>query len=156
MTFENIFPYRPRTIGKLPIVAKGTASKVPGRLGSKQPNSSRSFPGHGERRVRRHRVIFERRDRADTMIGVATGIAVGQSRGDFSQVSGADRLGAQRARRLPAGRPAIHQDKSHGMPPNPICVVGVARRRQGSSTAGACIKRFTTRPLRFDMSRLGQ
>jgi hypothetical protein len=47
------------------------------------------------------------------MIGVAIGIAVGESRSNLSQVVGADRLGAQRARSLPAGRPAIHQDESH-------------------------------------------
>ena len=101
--------------------------------------AARSFPRCGERRVRCARVFFERPDRADIMIGVAIGVAVGQSRSDLSQVVGADRPGAERARRLPAGRPAIHQDESHGMPPNAICVAGVANRQRDSSTGTACI-----------------
>ena len=75
-------------------------------------------------------VIFERQDGPGAMISIAIGIAVGESRKDLSQVVGADRLGAQRTRRLPAGRPAIHQDKSHGMPPNVICLTDVDDRKQ--------------------------
>ena len=69
-------------------------------------------------RVRRRCVILECQDSADTVIGIAIGIAVGESRSDLSQVARADRPGAQRARGLPAGRPAIHQDEFHLTPPN--------------------------------------
>jgi hypothetical protein len=82
--------------------------------------ADRSLSRCGGRRVPGPRSSFEGQDRADTMIGVAIDIAVWESRGELSQVVGADRLGAQRARRGPEGRPAIHQNESHGMPPNAI------------------------------------
>jgi hypothetical protein len=50
----------------------------------------RSIPRCGTRDSRRYRVIVKRKDRADTMIGVAIGIAVGESCGDLAQIGGAD------------------------------------------------------------------
>ena len=75
--------------------------------------ADRSIPRFGERRARRRRMIFESQDRADAMVGIAIGTAVGEARSDLPQIVCADRLGAERARRLTAGRPAIHQDESH-------------------------------------------
>jgi hypothetical protein len=63
-------------------------------------------------------MIFESQDGLFAVIGVAIMIAVGEPRSDFSQIARSDRLTAQYAERLRAGRPAIHQDESHVAPPN--------------------------------------
>ena len=63
-------------------------------------------------------MIFDSQHGALAMFGVAFIITVGESRLDFSQIVSADRLIAQPAGRLRAGRPAIHQDESHVAPPN--------------------------------------
>ncbi len=64
------------------------------------------------------RMIFESRDGAFTVLGVAFVITIGEPRLDFPQIARPDRLTAQCTERLPAGRPAIDQDESHVAPPN--------------------------------------
>jgi hypothetical protein len=62
--------------------------------------------------------MFNKRDRAFAMIGVAILIAVGELRPDFSQIARSDRLIAHHTERLRAGRPPVHQYESHVAPPN--------------------------------------
>ena len=62
-------------------------------------------------------MIFNSQDGAFAVFGVAFIIAVGEPRLDFSQIARPDRLTAQHAEGLRAGRPAIHQDESHVAPP---------------------------------------
>src|SRR5258708_13745627 len=63
-------------------------------------------------------MIFESQHGAFAVLGVAFVITIGEPRLDFPQIARPDRLTAQRAERLPAGRPAIDQDESHVAPPN--------------------------------------
>ena len=63
-------------------------------------------------------MIFDSQHGALAMFGVAFIITVGEPRLDFSQIARPDRLTAQHAEGLRAGRPAIHQDESHVAPPN--------------------------------------
>ena len=63
-------------------------------------------------------MIFDSQHGAFAVFGVAFIITVGEPRLDLSQIACPDRLTAQRAERLRAGRPAIHQDESHVAPPN--------------------------------------
>src|SRR5260370_40821926 len=63
-------------------------------------------------------MIFESRDGAFTVLGVAFVITIGEPRLDFPQIARPDRHTAQCTERLPAGRPAIDQDESHVAPPN--------------------------------------
>src|SRR3981081_2713372 len=63
-------------------------------------------------------MTFDSHDGRFAVIGVATMIAVGEPRPDFSQVARSDWLTAQHTERLRAGRPAIYQDESHVAPPN--------------------------------------
>jgi hypothetical protein len=58
-------------------------------------------------------VIFENHDGAFAVIGVAIMITVGEPGPDFSQIARPDRLTAQHAESLRAGRPAVHQYESH-------------------------------------------
>ena len=53
-----------------------------------------------------------------TIAGVAVVIAEAETRCDFSQIVRSDRLTAQCAEGLRAGRSAIHQDEIHVPPPN--------------------------------------
>jgi len=62
-------------------------------------------------------MIFDSQDGAYAVFSVALIIAVEEPRLDFSQIAQPDWLAAQRAERLQAGRPAIHQDVSHVVPP---------------------------------------
>jgi hypothetical protein len=62
--------------------------------------------------------MFNKRDRAFAMIGVAILIAVGELRPDFSQIARSDRLIAHHTERSRAGRPPVHQYESHVAPPN--------------------------------------
>jgi hypothetical protein len=63
-------------------------------------------------------MIFDSQRGAFAVFGIAFIITVGQPRVDFSQIARPDRLTAQRAEGLRAGRPAIHQDESHVAPPH--------------------------------------
>ena len=63
-------------------------------------------------------MTFDSHDGRFAVIGVATMIAVGEPRPDFSQIARSDWLTAQHTERLRAGRPAIYQDESHVAPPN--------------------------------------
>ena len=51
------------------------------------------------------------------MIGVTSVIAVDEMGSGFPQIAGLDLPIAHHTERLPAGRPAIHQDESHVAPP---------------------------------------
>ena len=72
-------------------------------------------------------MIFDSQNGAYAVLGVAFIITVVEPRLDLSQIARPDRLTAQRAGRLPARRPAIHQDKSHVLPPK--CGLRCARRQ---------------------------
>src|SRR3981081_4680436 len=63
-------------------------------------------------------MAFDSHDGRFAVIGVATMIAVGEPRPDFSQIARPDWLTAQHTERLRAGRPAIHQNESHVAPPS--------------------------------------
>ena len=62
--------------------------------------------------------IFESHDGPFAVIGVASMVAIGEPRVDFSQIAPPDRPAAQHTQRLRVGRPAIHQYESHVAPPN--------------------------------------
>ena len=62
-------------------------------------------------------MIFENKDGALAVFGVAIMIAVGEPCVDFSQIARPDRLTAQNTESLRAGRPAIDQYESHVAPP---------------------------------------
>ena len=68
-------------------------------------------------------MLLEREGGNLAVTGVALVIAVGEPRRKFSQVALPDWLTAQRAERLRAGCPAIHQDKFHMPPPRSVCCV---------------------------------
>jgi hypothetical protein len=63
-------------------------------------------------------MILECKGGSFAVIGVALVIAVEEPRHDVSQVTLPDRLTAQRAERLRAGCPAIHQDEFHVASPS--------------------------------------
>jgi hypothetical protein len=63
-------------------------------------------------------MVLERKDGSLAVIDVALVIAVGEPGYDISQVALPDWLAAQRAERLRAGCPAIHQDEFHVASPN--------------------------------------
>jgi hypothetical protein len=63
-------------------------------------------------------MIFEGKDAALAVAGVAFAIAVAESRFDLSQITRRDRLAAGHADGLRAGCPAIDQDEFHVEPPN--------------------------------------
>jgi hypothetical protein len=77
-------------------------------------------------------MLFERWDGSLAVTGVALVIAVGEPRCKFSQVALPDWLTAQRAERLRAGCPAIHQDEFHMLPPRSVSCAWtrVANRQQ--------------------------
>jgi hypothetical protein len=85
-------------------------------------------------------MIFESKCGAFAVLGVAIMIAIGEPRLDLSQIVLPDRFAAQRTDRLPAGRSAIHQNKSHMASPNAVCVVPFANRRQDSPIGAVCIE----------------
>ena len=64
------------------------------------------------------RTIFDNRDGAFVMVGVAFAVTVGKSRPDLSQKARPNWLAAKCTLRLRAGCPAIHQDEFHVEPPN--------------------------------------
>jgi hypothetical protein len=68
-------------------------------------------------------MIFENQDGLFAMIVVAIVIAVGEPCPDFSQIARPDWRTAQHTERLRAGRPAIHQDESHGVVPRMLRTV---------------------------------
>jgi hypothetical protein len=64
---------------------------------------------------------------AYAVIGVAFGIAVEEPRADFFQIVRSDVFTAPRAKRLPARRPAVHQNVSH---------VALPRVKQSTASEG--------------------
>jgi hypothetical protein len=67
---------------------------------------------------------------------VAIVIAVDEVRSDLSQVACADRLIAHHTEGLRAGRPAMHQNESHAVPPDAKQnAVSVARGLSGGGAA---------------------
>jgi hypothetical protein len=63
-------------------------------------------------------MIFDGKDAALAMAGVAFVITVAEPRPDLSQIIRPDRLAAEHTDGLRAGRPAIDQDEFHIDPPN--------------------------------------
>ena len=63
-------------------------------------------------------MTFENHDCASAVIGVTSVIAVDEMGSGFPQIACLDLPIAHRTERLPAGRPAIHQNEPHVAPPN--------------------------------------
>jgi hypothetical protein len=63
-------------------------------------------------------MIFDGKDAALAMAGVAFVITVAEPRPDLSQIIRPDRLAAEHTDGLRAGSPAIDQDEFHVEPPN--------------------------------------
>jgi len=99
-----------------------------------------SVPRYREGGVCCSRMIFESKCGAFAVLGVAIMIAIGESRLDLSQIVLPDRFAAQRTDRLPAGRSAIHQNKSHMASLSAVSVVRFANRRQDSPIGAVCIE----------------
>src|SRR5262249_27474159 len=97
-------------------------------------------------------MLLEREDGNLAVTGVALVIAVGEPRCQLSQVALPDRLAAQRAERLRAGYPAVHQDEFHLPPPRLVACARtrVASRQQKKLQIRSLQRKFIGEPPRSE------